>query len=224
MTDSNCLNVPKAQQFPALNSPQRLGGKVAEPGRAKVPLKPGRSLMDWVRLGQKSGNALNGLKGQQMREVTAEELAKHNKHTDAWTALRGRVYNITPYMEYHPGGADELIKGAGIDGTALFNDIHQWVNFESMLAKCYIGRLKTTFSVPTKVPPKSKLKASVATQNSSKLTPPNTGVNLKNIEKYEGKPRARYDWYQNSSSVIITVYAKCQMMTTNSVIIDRSCQ
>ena len=26
-------------------------------------------------------------------------------------------------MEYHPGGEDELMRGAGIDGTALFDDV-----------------------------------------------------------------------------------------------------
>ena len=37
--------------------------------------------------------------------------------------LLGRVYNVTPYMEYHPGGEEELMKGAGADGTNLFNEV-----------------------------------------------------------------------------------------------------
>jgi cytochrome b involved in lipid metabolism len=40
----------------------------------------------------------------------------------------GNVYNITPYLDYHPGGVDEIMKGAGIDGTTLFQEIHSWVN------------------------------------------------------------------------------------------------
>lgn len=35
----------------------------------------------------------------------------------------GKVYNITPYMEYHPGGEEELMRGAGIDGTQLFDEV-----------------------------------------------------------------------------------------------------
>lgn len=31
------------------------------------------------------------------------------------------VYNVTPYMDYHPGGEEELMKAAGIDGTDLFD-------------------------------------------------------------------------------------------------------
>ena len=33
------------------------------------------------------------------------------------------VYNVTPYMEFHPGGEEEMMRGAGIDGTALFDEV-----------------------------------------------------------------------------------------------------
>ncbi|XP_066468583.1 cytochrome b5 reductase 4 isoform X2 [Tiliqua scincoides] len=128
------LNVP-SQAFPAPSSQQR----VAVAGRSKVPLKPGRSLMDWIRL-SKSGKDLTGLKGR-LIEVTEEELAKHNKKHDCWICIRGLVYNVTPYMEYHPGGEDELMKAAGLDGTNLFDQVHRWVNYESMLKECLVGRM-----------------------------------------------------------------------------------
>ena len=35
----------------------------------------------------------------------------------------GRVYNITQYLEYHPGGIPELMRGAGSDATHLFNEV-----------------------------------------------------------------------------------------------------
>lgn len=35
----------------------------------------------------------------------------------------GFVYDVTPYMEYHPGGEDELMKAAGTDGTDLFDQV-----------------------------------------------------------------------------------------------------
>ena len=44
-------------------------------------------------------------------------------------------------MEYHPGGWDELMKGAGKDATDLFNEVHRWVNYESMLEACLVGKL-----------------------------------------------------------------------------------
>ena len=35
----------------------------------------------------------------------------------------GKVYNMTPYMKFHPGGVDELMRGAGKDCTILFDEV-----------------------------------------------------------------------------------------------------
>ncbi|XP_023713167.1 cytochrome b5 reductase 4 isoform X2 [Cryptotermes secundus] len=107
--------------------------------RNKVALKPGHSLMDWVRLGH-SGVDLTGVGGV-LLDVTPEQLAAHSKKNDAWIAIRGRVYNVTHYMDFHPGGDAELMRGIGKDGTSLFTQVHPWVNFESLLQKCLVGRL-----------------------------------------------------------------------------------
>ena len=54
---------------------------------AQVALKPGHSLMDWIRF-SKSGKDLTGLRGRRI-EVSQEELQKHNKRDDCWTCIRG---------------------------------------------------------------------------------------------------------------------------------------
>ncbi|XP_053671048.1 cytochrome b5 reductase 4 [Anopheles nili] len=113
--------------------------------RNKTALKPGHSLMDWIRLGN-SGIDLTGVGGR-ITPVTHAELAKHNRPDDTWMAIRGKVYNVTRYMNFHPGGADELMRGAGKDATKLFEEVHAWVNYESLLAKCYIGPLRNTVTL-----------------------------------------------------------------------------
>jgi cytochrome b involved in lipid metabolism len=101
--------------------------------RVKVELKQGRHLADWVRV--------NGSmpRGNGTRRITAVELAKHNTKEDAWTAYDGRVYNITQYLPYHPGGEKRLMQGVGIDCTVLFNRHHRWVNGHAMLSNCLMG-------------------------------------------------------------------------------------
>lgn len=49
------------------------------------------------------------------------------------------MYNMTPYLPYHPGGEPELLRCAGKDGTRLFGEIHSWVNYEGMLEGCLVG-------------------------------------------------------------------------------------
>jgi cytochrome b involved in lipid metabolism len=86
-------------------------------------------------------------------------LKLHNKKEDAWTVINGKVYNITPYLPYHPGGEKELMRVAGRDGTKLFCECfpsprmscmtepdelaltHAWVNADFMLDACLVGFL-----------------------------------------------------------------------------------
>ncbi|KPM11260.1 cytochrome b5 reductase 4-like protein [Sarcoptes scabiei] len=110
--------------------------------RTKVALKPGFGLMGWIRFSSSAKN-LSGIDNEndEKRFITLNELSKHDKPDDCWIAIRGKVFNITSYLEYHPGGVEELMKGAGQNATNMFEDVHAWVNYESLLQKCYIGRL-----------------------------------------------------------------------------------
>ncbi|ODQ63616.1 cytochrome b5 [Nadsonia fulvescens var. elongata DSM 6958] len=106
--------------------------------RNKVKLKPGFSALDWSKL-RSSGKNLRGVEYPGLIRVTAAELAQHQTKDDAWTALGGKVYNMTHYMGFHPGGERDLMRVAGKDGTKLFMATHSWVSFESMLDGCLVG-------------------------------------------------------------------------------------
>eukprot|EP01133_Synstelium_polycarpum_P009005 gene9005-10563_t len=105
--------------------------------KQKVPLPHGHSQLDWMRL--------QGLKRQsdipQPRMITVQELLTHNTREDAWTVYKGKVYDLTPYFTYHPGGDNQLERAAGKDCTAMFEFRHGWVNFEAMMEKSLIGYL-----------------------------------------------------------------------------------
>ncbi|KAI1731174.1 cytochrome b5-like heme/Steroid binding domain-containing protein [Ditylenchus destructor] len=101
----------------------------------KVALKPGRGLMDWV----KESKTQRMSNYPEMRFVDETELGKHCRQDDCWILLFDTVYDVTFYMDFHPGGPEELMRAAGTDGTDLFNEEHRWVNFRSMLSSCVIG-------------------------------------------------------------------------------------
>ncbi|KAG8967783.1 hypothetical protein FRC03_009332 [Tulasnella sp. 419] len=107
--------------------------------RAKVALAPGHSPLDWARL-KSSGEDLRGGVTELMR-ITPSELKEHRTRDDAWAAFGGKVYNITPYLPFHPGGEKELMRVAGRDGTKLFMTTHSWVNLDFMLDGCMVGFL-----------------------------------------------------------------------------------
>jgi hypothetical protein len=55
--------------------------------------------------------------------------------------LHGKVYNIAPYLMYHPGGSAILEKCLGKDGSKLFDKYHSWVNIENLIGPLLIGYL-----------------------------------------------------------------------------------
>ncbi|URE32719.1 Cytochrome b5-like Heme/Steroid binding domain [Musa troglodytarum] len=104
--------------------------------RTKVPFEKGYSQMDWLKL-TRTHPDLAGLKGQSNRRlISMDEIKQHKTGGSIWTVLKGHVYNISPYMKFHPGGEDMLMKAAGRDSTSLFNKYHAWVNAEVLLERC----------------------------------------------------------------------------------------
>jgi cytochrome b involved in lipid metabolism len=124
-------------------APSSLMPPPGKPSR-KVVLAPGHSPLDWATL---TSNPNHKLRGKDVPDnfikVSPSMLKHHNgrKGRDAWTEYQGRVYNITPYLPFHPGGEAELMKGAGRDAAKLFMEVHPWVNWDGMLASCLVGIL-----------------------------------------------------------------------------------
>lgn len=203
-----------------LNIVSASGSATGNP-RNKTALKPGYSLVGWIRLGS-SGEDLTGLKGKTIN-VSHQELSLHNKREDCWMAVRGRVYNVTRYLDFHPGGSEQLMRGAGIDATKLFDEFHAWVNIDQLLSKCYVGPLRNTVTL--------NLKDSSSNMDiRTKLSPPSSGSFMKfpSIlsassealsktfgDKQDTSPQVqpieiipRFDWIQKTSELSIFFYTK----------------
>jgi cytochrome b involved in lipid metabolism len=56
--------------------------------------------------------------------ITLTEVASHNSRTDCWTAVDQTVYDLTPYIQQHPGGAGALANLCGIDATSAYKSQH----------------------------------------------------------------------------------------------------
>lgn len=54
------------------------------------------------------------------REITIDELRKHDKADQPWFVVNGEVYDGTAFLEGHPGGAQSIISAAGMDATDEF--------------------------------------------------------------------------------------------------------
>ena len=56
--------------------------------------------------------------------LVASEISKHSTAKDCWSIVNGNVYNLTTYVQSHPGGAGVIKNICGRDGSAAFKNQH----------------------------------------------------------------------------------------------------
>ena len=69
---------------------------------------------------QKSQDNLSTLQQKTQQACTLSQVIKHNTKTDCWTIIKAKVYDITTYIEEHPGGEPNILRACGVDATSLF--------------------------------------------------------------------------------------------------------
>jgi uncharacterized membrane protein len=76
--------------------------------------------------------------------ITAAEVSEHATPDDCWTIIDGAVYDMTPFLNRHPGGSGAIAKLCGGDGTAGFRGQHGGASApNSQLESLKIGVLAT---------------------------------------------------------------------------------
>ncbi len=74
--------------------------------------------------------------------LTSAEVAKNNNAQSCYTIVNGNVYNLTPWINQHPGGSQAILRICGKDGTALFTAQHGTnANAQAALANFILGPL-----------------------------------------------------------------------------------
>jgi fatty acid desaturase len=69
--------------------------------------------------------------------ITVAEVSNHNTKEDCWMIIENKVYNITSWIDKHPGG-DIILSYAGLDATDVFEAFHD-ESTEKWLKPFYIG-------------------------------------------------------------------------------------
>ncbi|TKY61224.1 Cytochrome b5 isoform E [Spatholobus suberectus] len=84
------------------------------------------------------------------KTLTFEEVAKHNHKKDCWIIVHGKVYDITPFLDDHPGGDEVLLTATEKDATVDFEDVGHSDSAIEMMEKYFIGKVDTS-TLPAKV-------------------------------------------------------------------------
>ena len=62
-----------------------------------------------------------------------------SRRNDAWIIVEGRAYDVTKYVEHHPGGWLPIANLAGKDVTDAFANYHTASVYEKLLPNYYVG-------------------------------------------------------------------------------------
>ena len=72
-------------------------------------------------------------------KISVGEVAKHNKEGDAYVIIRGCVYNVSAFLQDHPGGVEILLDETGKDATSAFDSVGHSEAAKHTLAGFFMG-------------------------------------------------------------------------------------
>ncbi|KAI3879648.1 hypothetical protein MKX03_004408 [Papaver bracteatum] len=87
---------------------------------------------------------------------TLAQVSEHNQPKDCWLIIGGKVYDVTKFMEDHPGGDEVLLSATGKDATDDFEDVGHSTSARALMDEYLVGEVDMD-TVPIKqkyTPPK----------------------------------------------------------------------
>lgn len=80
-------------------------------------------------------------KRKALPKYTLAEVAAHSTRDDAWIIIDERVYDVTRFIDKHPGGVGPMVNLAGKDCTDVFANYHAARIYKTMLPGFLIGEM-----------------------------------------------------------------------------------
>ncbi|GAA5828365.1 hypothetical protein JCM11251_006215 [Rhodosporidiobolus azoricus] len=78
------------------------------------------------------------------KSITAKEVADHKSADSAWVIIENNVYDVTEFLEDHPGGKKVLLNQCGKDATEKFWQFHNKKVLEKTAKPFLIGTVAET--------------------------------------------------------------------------------
>ncbi|XP_066249009.1 cytochrome b5-like isoform X1 [Euwallacea similis] len=75
------------------------------------------------------------------QEYTTAQLKEHNNKKSVWVRIHNDIFDVTPFLNEHPGGEEVLIEQAGKEATEAFEDVGHSSDAREMMEKYKIGTI-----------------------------------------------------------------------------------
>jgi len=98
------------------------------------------------------------------KEFTLAEVTAHNTKKDLYMVIHDKVYDVTSFVDEHPGGEEVLLDVGGQDGTEAFEDVGHSDEAREILDGLLVGTVKR---MPGDPEPKAQATANASSSSSS---------------------------------------------------------
>lgn len=86
------------------------------------------------------------------RSYSSEEVKQHSTEGDLWMIIYNKVYDLTKFVDLHPGGGEVMLDCAGVDASEAFEDVGHSDDALDMLEPYFVGELIKTEHKPYQTP------------------------------------------------------------------------
>lgn len=83
----------------------------------------------------------NETDGKGVKYYRLSEVEERNSFKSTWIIINNKVYDVTKFLEEHPGGEEVLREQAGGDATESFEDVGHSTDAREMASSMLIGEL-----------------------------------------------------------------------------------
>ncbi|ROI79375.1 Cytochrome b5 [Anabarilius grahami] len=83
----------------------------------------------------------NGTDGKGVKYYRLSEVEERTSFKSTWIIIHNKVYDVTKFLEEHPGGEEVLREQAGGDATESFEDVGHSTDAREMASSMLIGEL-----------------------------------------------------------------------------------
>lgn len=69
------------------------------------------------------------------------DVAKHNTNQSAWIIIHNNIYDLTGFLNEHPGGEEVLLEQAGRDASESFEDVGHSTDARELMKRYKVGEV-----------------------------------------------------------------------------------
>ncbi|KZO98138.1 putative cytochrome b5 [Calocera viscosa TUFC12733] len=103
--------------------------------------------------------------------ITIDELKEHSSKDSLYILIHGKVYDVTKFLDEHPGGDEVILAEKGTDATEAFEDVGHSDEARALLPDMLVGSFSGDMKAAVAA---AATEAKLAAQKVNK--PPSAGV------------------------------------------------